>query len=234
MLLTGDNRVIVGPNRMRAAMEDPQNVVERIKRRMGDARIPAHVRRPRHHARVPLRADPQEASPGRREADRQDRQRRDHGSVLLQRRAAEGDAGRRPDRRASTSIDIINEPTAATLTYAWHCGELGATGGDKRQAAAGAGLRPGRRNVRRDGRPATRRPTSASWPPTATCNSAASTGTTGCWITWPRSSRPGTASISASRPQTVHMLRNDCDLAKLELTDAEKTQAHRAATRARR
>ena len=23
---------------------------------------------------------------------------------------------------------IINEPTAATLTYAWHCGELGASG----------------------------------------------------------------------------------------------------------
>ncbi len=36
ILLAESGRVIVGPNRMRAAMEDPEHVVERIKRYMGD------------------------------------------------------------------------------------------------------------------------------------------------------------------------------------------------------
>ena len=36
VLLTDSHHVIVGPNRMRAALEDPDHVVERIKRRMGD------------------------------------------------------------------------------------------------------------------------------------------------------------------------------------------------------
>ena len=37
ILLTDKNHVVIGPNRNRAAMEDPENVVERIKRKMGDA-----------------------------------------------------------------------------------------------------------------------------------------------------------------------------------------------------
>jgi molecular chaperone DnaK len=37
ILLAETGHVIVGPNRMRAAMEDPQNIVERIKRHMGKA-----------------------------------------------------------------------------------------------------------------------------------------------------------------------------------------------------
>src|SRR3972149_6424548 len=36
ILLTERGHVVVGPNRARAAMEDPENVVERIKRHMGD------------------------------------------------------------------------------------------------------------------------------------------------------------------------------------------------------
>ena len=36
LILLAENRhVIVGPNRSRAAMEDPENVIERIKRQMG-------------------------------------------------------------------------------------------------------------------------------------------------------------------------------------------------------
>ncbi len=100
ILLAESGHVVVGPSRTRAAMEDPQNVVERIKRHMGHVGVQADVRRPRDHAGVPLRADPQEAQAGRREADRQDRQRRDHGAVLLQRRPPQGHAGRRADRRA--------------------------------------------------------------------------------------------------------------------------------------
>ena len=37
VLLTDGGHVIVGPNRTRAAMEDPEHVVERIKRHMGEA-----------------------------------------------------------------------------------------------------------------------------------------------------------------------------------------------------
>ena len=36
ILLADTGHVIVGPNRMRAAMEDPDHVVERIKRHMGE------------------------------------------------------------------------------------------------------------------------------------------------------------------------------------------------------
>ena len=36
ILLTERGHVVVGPNRARAALEDPENVVERIKRHMGD------------------------------------------------------------------------------------------------------------------------------------------------------------------------------------------------------
>ena len=36
ILLAESGHVIVGPNRMRAAMEDPDNVVERVKRQMGN------------------------------------------------------------------------------------------------------------------------------------------------------------------------------------------------------
>ena len=43
-------------------------------------------------------ADFEEAAAGRRKADRQDRQRRNHGARLLQRFATQGDARRRQDR----------------------------------------------------------------------------------------------------------------------------------------
>ena len=36
VLLVAGGHVVVGPNRMRAAMEDPKNVVDRVKRHMGD------------------------------------------------------------------------------------------------------------------------------------------------------------------------------------------------------
>ena len=36
VLLADSGHVVIGPNRMRAAMEDPSHVVERIKRHMGE------------------------------------------------------------------------------------------------------------------------------------------------------------------------------------------------------
>ena len=36
ILLANSGHVVVGPNKMRAAMEDPDNVVDRIKRHMGE------------------------------------------------------------------------------------------------------------------------------------------------------------------------------------------------------
>ncbi len=46
----------------------------------GQRRFQADVRRPRDHARVPIGLDPEKAAARRRKADRQDRQRRDHGA----------------------------------------------------------------------------------------------------------------------------------------------------------
>ena len=64
----------------------------------GQHRLQAHLRRPRDHARVPFRADFEEAAAGRRETDRQDRQCRDHGALLLQRCTAQGHRRCRPYR----------------------------------------------------------------------------------------------------------------------------------------
>ena len=100
ILLAESGHVVVGPSRMRAAIEDPRERRRARQALHGQRRLQADVRRPRDHARVPLRLDPEEAAPGRRKADRQDRQRRDHRPLLLQRRPAQGDRRRRPDRRA--------------------------------------------------------------------------------------------------------------------------------------
>ena len=99
ILLAESGHVVVGPARMRAAVEDP---AERHRPRQavhGQCRLQANVRRPRDHARVPVGLDSQKVAPGRGEADRQDRQRRDHGPLLLQRSPPQGDRRRRPHRR---------------------------------------------------------------------------------------------------------------------------------------
>ena len=139
------------------------------------------------------------------------------------RRKATQDAGRIAGLNV---IDIMNEPTAATLTYAWHRGELGATGKAIGAAADGSWSTTWAAGPSTSRWSATRPPTSRSWPPTATCSSAASIGTTGCWTTWPTSSRPATAKIPASRRQTVQFLRNECDEAKIELSDQDGDRRH--------
>ena len=125
LILLAENRhVIVGPNRSRAAMEDPENVIERIKRQMGTVG---------YH----------------RQFDGQDITPEFVSSLILRKLKQDGERRLGPianavitvpyyfndTRRKSTQdagriaglnvISIINEPTAAALTYAWHKGELG-------------------------------------------------------------------------------------------------------------
>jgi molecular chaperone DnaK len=127
VLLTERKHVIVGPNRARAALEDPENVVERIKRHMGD------VEYKRMFDGQPI--TPEFLSALILKKLKQDAERRigPIGNAVITvpyyfndaRRKATEDAGR---IAGFNVIDIMNEPTAATLTYAWHRGELGATG----------------------------------------------------------------------------------------------------------
>lgn len=127
ILLAESGHVIVGPNRNRAALEDPKNVVERVKRHMGSAEFKRTF-------------DGREITPEFLSALilkklRQDAEKRigKIGNAVITvpyyfndaRRKATQDAGRIAGLNV---IDIINEPTAATLTYAWKRGELGAKG----------------------------------------------------------------------------------------------------------
>ncbi|REK07457.1 MAG: Hsp70 family protein [Planctomycetota bacterium] len=131
ILLAESGHVIVGPNRQRAAMEDPEHVVERVKRHMGNAEFKRTF-------------DGREITPEFLSALilkklRQDGEKRlgKIGNAVITvpyyfndaRRKATQDAGQIAGLNV---IDIINEPTAATLTYAWKRGELGAGAGEKK------------------------------------------------------------------------------------------------------
>ncbi|MGO8751604.1 MAG: Hsp70 family protein [Thermoguttaceae bacterium] len=124
VLLTARGHVIVGPNRSRAAMEDPERVVQWIKRHMGATdykrEFDGHAITPEFLSALILKKL------------RQDAERRIGpiaNAVITvpyyfndQRRKATEDAGR---IAGFNVVDIINEPTAATLTYAWQMGDLG-------------------------------------------------------------------------------------------------------------
>lgn len=131
ILLAESGHVVVGPNRQRAAMEDPDHVVDRVKRHMGNADFKRTF-------------DGREITPEFLSALilkklRQDAEKRigKIGNAVITvpyyfndaRRKATEDAGRIAGLNV---IDIINEPTAATLTYAWKRGELGSTGGNQK------------------------------------------------------------------------------------------------------
>jgi molecular chaperone DnaK len=127
VLLVEGGHVIVGPSRMRAAMEDPDHVIERIKRHMGESKYQ------RTFDGKPI--TPEFVSALILKKLRQDTEKRigkiSNAVITVPyyfndaRRKATEDAGRIAGLNV---IDIINEPTAATLTYAWHRGELGAAG----------------------------------------------------------------------------------------------------------
>lgn len=124
ILLAESKHVIVGPNRSRAAMEDPQNVIERIKRQMGAVGyhrvFDGHEVTPEFVSSLILRKLKQDGE-------------RTLGPIANAvitvpyyfndtRRKSTQDAGRIAGLNV---VSIINEPTAAALTYAWHRGELG-------------------------------------------------------------------------------------------------------------
>jgi molecular chaperone DnaK len=127
ILLAESGHVIVGPSRTRAAMEDPEHVVDRVKRYMGNS----EYKRTFDGREI----TPEFLSGLILKKLRQDAEKRigKIGNAVITvpyyfndaRRKATEDAGKIAGLNV---IDIINEPTAATLTYAWHQGELGATG----------------------------------------------------------------------------------------------------------
>jgi molecular chaperone DnaK len=135
ILLSEDGSVIVGPTRMRAAMEDPENVVERIKRHMGDYEF---KRTYQGRAITPEFLSALILMKLRQDAEQRIGQVANAVITVPyyfndSRRKATQDAGRIAGLNV---IDIVNEPTAATLTYAWLRGELGvgeaATAGPRR------------------------------------------------------------------------------------------------------
>ena len=124
ILLAENRRVIVGPNRSRAAMEDPENVIERIKRQMGTVGY--------HRQFDGQDVTPEFVSSLILRKLKQDCERRlgtiSNAVITVPyyfndtRRKSTQDAGRIAGLNV---VSIINEPTAAALTYAWHRGELG-------------------------------------------------------------------------------------------------------------
>lgn len=126
ILLTDDGHVIVGPNHARAAMEAPDHVVQCIKRHMGEAEYKQSF-----DGRM---ITPEFLSALILKKLRQDAEKRigPVGNAVITvpyyfndaRRKATQDAGRIAGLHV---VDIINEPTAATLTYAWQRHELGTT-----------------------------------------------------------------------------------------------------------
>ncbi|MGL4942356.1 MAG: Hsp70 family protein [Thermoguttaceae bacterium] len=125
ILLADAGTVIVGPDRRRAVLEKPENVIERIKRDMGTSDF--------QRTFDGREVTPEFVSGLILKKLKQDAEKRigPIGNAVItvpyyfndSRRKATQDAG---EIAGLNVVDIINEPTAATLTYAWHCGELGA------------------------------------------------------------------------------------------------------------
>ena len=221
ILLAENGHVIVGPNRTRAAMEDPEHVVERIKRYMGTAEFKRQF-------------DGREITPEFLSALilkklRQDAEKKigKIGNAVITvpyyfndaRRKATQDAGRIAGLNV---IDIINEPTAATLTYAWHSGELGSEDASGRpRKALVYDLGGGTFDV-----------TVVQFTPTHFQVLATDGDVQLGGVDWNDrlldhvvaefKARHGTDPCES--PATAQMLRNDCDLAKVELSKQPQTQ----------
>ena len=126
VLLSDDGRVVVGPSNERIAIEDPSNVVEAIKREMGNPDF--------HVIYQNKKLTPEFISALIIKKLKQDAEKHigEIANAVVTvpyyfndvRRKATQDAGR---IAGLNIIDIINEPTAATLAYAWERGELGNT-----------------------------------------------------------------------------------------------------------
>ncbi len=126
VLLGDDGHVMVGPSFERAAMENPKNIVEAVKREMGNKDY--------YVVYQEKKLTPEFISALILKKLRQDAEKKIGpiaNAVLTVpyyfndvRRKATQDAGRIAGLNV---LDIINEPTAATLSYAWTKGELGRT-----------------------------------------------------------------------------------------------------------
>lgn len=124
VLFGDDGHVIVGPAIERMAMEDPKNIVEAIKRQMGNkdfyVTFQGKKLTPEFVSALILKKMKQDA----------EEQIGTIANAVITvpyyfndvRRKATQDAGQIAGLNV---IDIINEPTAATLSYAWQMGELG-------------------------------------------------------------------------------------------------------------
>lgn len=124
VLLGDDGKVIVGPTFERMSLEDPSHIVEAIKRQMGNKDFFVVYQNkkltPEFISALILKKLKQDA----------EKTIGPIANAVLTvpyyfndiRRKATQDAGRIAGLNV---IDIINEPTAATLAYAWQRGELG-------------------------------------------------------------------------------------------------------------
>lgn len=126
VLLGEGGHVMVGPSPERVAIEDPRNVVEAIKRQMGNKDYFVVYQG--------KKLTPEFISAMILKKLRQDAEKRigpiANAVITVPyyfndvRRKATQDSGKVAGLNV---IDIINEPTAATLAYAWQKGELGRT-----------------------------------------------------------------------------------------------------------
>jgi molecular chaperone DnaK len=209
-------QVIVGATRQRAALEEPDRVVEAIKREMGEAD---------YHRTIAG----QELTPEFLSALILKRLKRDAERVLGPvgnavitvpyyfndaRRKATQDAGRIAGLNV---LDIINEPTAAVLCYAWQSGRLGHSTGDERtRTALVYDLGGGTFDV-----------TLVKFTPTSFEVLATDGDTRLGGLDWTdrlvdhvaREYQHRYGSDPRSTPKSLQLLRNDCDLAKIALTE---------------
>lgn len=219
ILLTESKHVVVGPSRQRAAMEHPDNVVERVKRFMGNIGFKRTF-------------DGNEITPEFLSALilkklRQDAEKRigKVGNAVItvpyyfndSRRKATQDAGR---IAGINVVDIINEPTAATLAYAWHRGELGKGDSKKQRMALVFDLGGGTFDV-----------TVVKYTPTHFQVLATDGDVHLGGVDWNDRLLDYVAEEFKTKhgfdpresPQSVQILRNDCDAVKIALTTAKET-----------
>ncbi len=220
IVLAESGHVVVGPNRQRAAMEPPENVVERIKRHMGAEEFKRTF-------------DGREITPEFLSALilkklRQDAEKRigPIGNAVITvpyyfndaRRKSTVDAGRIAGLNV---IDIINEPTAATLTYAWHRGELGSTVTDARpRQALVYDLGGGTFDV-----------TVVRYTPTHFQVLATDGDVQLGGVDWndrlvdyvAEQFKAKHGADPREDPQTLQIMRNDCDMAKIALSESMQT-----------
>jgi molecular chaperone DnaK len=221
ILLAESGRVLVGPNRSRAAIENPENVVECIKRQMGvdeyERQFDGRIITPEFLSGLILKKLKQDA----------EKRIGPIGNAVItvpyyfndSRRKATEDAGRIAGLHV---IDIVNEPTAATLTFAWHRGELGRSGpgADKPKKVLVYDLGGGTFDV-----------TVVQYTPTHFQVLATDGDVYLGGVDWNerlvervcQEFKTKHGSDPRQSPQAWQMLRHECDEAKLALSDAAET-----------